>query len=137
MSTIATNTITNVAGNATGVGIAVSNAATYNSEGGSITQNIVQSLVKCWASWNGSGTVALIDNFGISSISDNGTGDYTTTLSNAMNNDDYSITATSQENRCIGVYYGSGTAVTTTTIRFGVNLTNGSYTNNDPAYPTQ
>ena len=95
---------------------------------------INQGTAKAWASWNGSGTVALIDNFGISSISDNGTGDYTTTLSNAMNNDDYSITATSQENRCIGVYYGIGTAVTTTTIRFGVNLTDGSYTNNDPSY---
>lgn len=93
-----------------------------------------QSAAKAWATWNGSGTVALTDSFGLSSILDNTTGDYTLTLSNAMSNDDYSITATSQENRCIGVYYGIGTAVTTTTIRFGVNLTNGSYTPTDPTY---
>ena len=93
-----------------------------------------QSAAKAWATWNGGGTVALTDSFGISSILDNTTGDYTTTLSNAMNNDDYSITATAQENRYMGVYYGIGTAVTTTTIRFAVTLTNGSYTPNDPNY---
>ena len=93
-----------------------------------------QSAAKAWATWNGGGTVALTDSFGLSSILDNTTGDYTLTLSSAMDNDDYSITATSQENRCIGVYYGIGTAVTTTTVRFGVTLTNGSYTASDPAY---
>ena len=94
-----------------------------------------QSAAKAWATWNGGGTVALTDSFGISSILDNTTGDYTLTVSSAMNNDDYPITATSQENRCIGVGYGIiGTAVTTTTIRLGVNLTNGSYTPNDPTY---
>jgi len=93
-----------------------------------------QSAAKAWATWNGGGTVALTDSFGLSSILDNTTGDYTLTLSSAMDNDDYSITATSQENRCIGVYYGIGTAVTTTTIRFAVNLTNGSYTPTDPTY---
>ena len=93
-----------------------------------------QSAAKAWATWNGGGTVALTDSFGLSSILDNTTGDYTLTLSSAMDNDDYSITATSQENRCIGVYYGIGTAVTTTTVRFAVTLTNGSYTPNDPSY---
>jgi hypothetical protein len=93
-----------------------------------------QSAAKAWATWNGIGTVALTDSFGTSSILDNTTGDYTLTLSSAMTNDDYSITTSAQENRCIGVYYGIGTAVTTTTIRFGVNLTNGSYTPNDPSY---
>ena len=106
----------------------------HSTAGSLDTQYVVNGSAKAWASWNGSGTVALTDSFGFSSILDNTTGDYTLTLSNAMNNDDYSITATSQENRCIGVYYGVGTAVTTTTIRFSVNLTNGSYTPNDPSY---
>ena len=106
-----------------------------HSTAGSIATNyVVEGSAKAWATWNGGGTVALTDSFGISSILDNTTGDYTLTLSSAMDNDDYSITATSQENRCIGVYYGIGTAVTTTTIRFSVNLTNGSYTANDPSY---
>ena len=106
----------------------------HSTAGSLDTQYVVNGSAKAWASWNGSGTVALTDSFGFSSILDNTTGDYTLTLSNAMNNDDYSITATSQENRCIGVYYGVGTAVTTTTIRFSVNLTNGSYTPSDPSY---
>ena len=106
-----------------------------HSTAGSIATNyVVEGSAKAWATWNGSGTVALTDSFGISSILDNTTGDYTLTLSSAMDNDDYSIAAATQENRTIGVYYGVGTAVTTTTIRFGVTLTNGSYTPSDPSY---
>jgi len=90
MSTIATNTITNVAGNATGVGIAVSNAATYNSEGGAVTQNLVQGLAKAWINFAGNGA-SINDSLNISSLADNGTGIFTITMSSAMGNANYDI----------------------------------------------
>ena len=48
-----------------------------------------QSAAKAWIRFNGSGTVAVIDSFNIASITDNGTGDYTNTFTNAMTNNDY------------------------------------------------
>ncbi len=89
MSTIATNTITNVAGNATGVGITVSNAATYNSEGGAVTQNLVQGLAKAWSNNNMSGTPAFNDSFNFSSITDTATGRQSLNYTNSMSNANY------------------------------------------------
>ena len=48
---------------------------------------------KAWTNFNGTGTVAIRGSFGVSSISDNGTGDYTTTFSNAMNDANFSSNA--------------------------------------------
>jgi len=91
MSTIATNTITNVAGNATGVGIAVSNASTYNSEGGAVTQNLVQGLAKAWVRYKTTSTAAIQDSFNISGINDTGTGVTTISFSNNMGNSTFSV----------------------------------------------
>lgn len=93
MSTIATNTITNVAGNATGVGIAVSNAATYNSEGGAVTQNLVQGLAKAWARFNGQNTPSLTDSYNVSSLTDSATGQYYVNLTSAMTDGNYSFSS--------------------------------------------
>lgn len=43
-----------------------------------------QSAAKAWVNFNGTGTVAIRDSFGASSISDDSTGDYTVTLTNSM-----------------------------------------------------
>tara|TARA_R100001510_G_scaffold54529_1_gene57346 strand:+ start:748 stop:1140 length:393 start_codon:yes stop_codon:yes gene_type:complete len=45
---------------------------------------------KAWANYSGSGTT-FRDSFNCASATDNGAGDYTTTFTNAMNNDDYSF----------------------------------------------
>ena len=50
-----------------------------------------QSAAKAWINFNGTGTVATRDSFNISSITDGGTSDYTTTVTSAFNNNDYSI----------------------------------------------
>ena len=47
-------------------------------------------LAKAWVNFNGSGTVAIQDNFNVSSITDNGTGNYTITYTNAMSDANYS-----------------------------------------------
>src|SRR5210317_1386531 len=45
---------------------------------------------KTWTNWNGQGTVAIRDSFNTASITDNGTGDTTVTVSNAFANADFS-----------------------------------------------
>lgn len=42
-----------------------------------------------WVNFNGTGTVAIRDSFNVSSITDNGTGDYTVNFATAMNNSNY------------------------------------------------
>lgn len=52
------------------------------------------SAAKAWALFDGSGTPSLTANFGISSITDNGTGDFTFNLSTAMSSANYCVLAT-------------------------------------------
>ena len=66
-----------------------SGAPTFkNSSGTEIGQ-----LAKAWVNFVGTGTVAIRDDFGVSSITDNGTGDYTVTWDNSFANNDYSAVA--------------------------------------------
>ena len=62
-------------------------------EGNSTTTNLQQGLAKAWLNFNGTGTVAITDSFNVASITDNGTGDYTNTISNPMGNSNFSYTA--------------------------------------------
>jgi predicted flavoprotein YhiN len=53
-----------------------------------------QSSVQAWVNFNGTGTVAIRASYNVSSITDNGTGDYTVNFTNALVDADYSATAT-------------------------------------------
>lgn len=55
-------------------------------------------LIKVWINFNGSGTVAIRDSYNISSLTDNGTGDYTLNFSDAFSNDDYCLAGTAGYN---------------------------------------
>ena len=46
---------------------------------------------KAWVNFNGTGTVAIRESFNVSSITDNGTGDYTVNFTNAMSDANYSV----------------------------------------------
>lgn len=61
------------------------------------TQNLMEGLAKAWANLNGTGSIALRDSFNISSTTDNGTGDYTFSFSNAMNNSDFSASGAASQ----------------------------------------
>ena len=63
-------------------------------------RGLSQFTAKVWANLNGSGTPALRDSHNVSSITDNGTGDYTFTFSNNMANTNYAVVS--------GVYNGTG-----------------------------
>jgi hypothetical protein len=69
---------------------------------------------RAWVNFNGTGTVAIRASGNVSSITDNGTGDYTVNFATALADSDYSCTATTVQrgggsapasNRSIG--YGS------------------------------
>ena len=49
-------------------------------------------LAKVWINFKGSGTVSIRDSFNVSSLVDNGTGDYTVNFTNAMSNANYCST---------------------------------------------
>jgi len=50
-----------------------------------------QLIPTAWVNFNGTGTVAIRDSEGVSSISDNGTGYYTVNFTNAMANINYNV----------------------------------------------
>ena len=60
-------------------------------EGGSTTTSLQQGLAKSWLSYNGD-SASTRDSFNVSSVTDNGTGDYTTNIDNDMNNSSYAVT---------------------------------------------
>jgi len=64
---------------------------TVTSEGGAATQSLQQGLAKAWVNFDGTGTIATRDSLSVSSLADDGTGLYTVTLSNAMDNANYCI----------------------------------------------
>lgn len=46
---------------------------------------------RAWVNFNGTGTVAIRDSFNVSSVTDNGLGDYTVNFSTAMSNANYCV----------------------------------------------
>ena len=65
---------------------------TLSTQGGSTVpvDTVVNGTAKAWVNFNGTGTVAIRRAFNVSSITDNGTGDYTVNFNTAMVDADYS-----------------------------------------------
>jgi hypothetical protein len=67
--------------------------STLNNDTGVLaTQNGMTGICKAWVNFDGTGTPAIRGSFNVSSITDNGTGDYTVNFTTAMPNANYSIT---------------------------------------------
>jgi hypothetical protein len=93
--------------------------------------NAVAYGCRAWVNFNGTGTVAIRGSGNVSSITDNGVGDYTVNFTTAMPDASYSKNISSSGSGTSGATYyiltdctGSGTAVapTTTQSRFTVQL---------------
>ena len=91
------DTIVDKAGSG-GTNVKVANTSTYVSDGGAVTQNTVQALCKTWYDVQGSGTPSINDSLNGSSITDHGTGDFTLTRTNPMNNLTYGVAGLSDFN---------------------------------------
>lgn len=59
--------------------------------GGTNTTPIVEGVAKAWANLNGTGTIALRDSANVSSVTDNGAGDYTFNWANNAANANYCV----------------------------------------------
>ena len=80
MSTAKVNTLT---------GTTSAGSIVVTGEGGSTTTNLQQGLAKVWCF--ATEAAALTDSFNMTSGTDNGTGDYSFTIANNMNNATYAI----------------------------------------------
>ena len=57
----------------------------------------IGTFCRAWVNFNGTGTVAIRASFNVSSITDNGTGDYTVNFTTAMPDANYSAVASSRQ----------------------------------------
>ena len=113
MSTLRTDTLSNAAGSA------------------SVPVNtVVNGTAKAWVNFNGTGTVAIRQAFNVTSITDNGVGDYTVNFTNAMADANYSILATGQSST--GAYNVVQQNVSTTQTTSAVRLASLAQSNNTP-----
>ena len=70
-----------------------------------------QFAAKAWVNFNGTSTVSIRDSGNVSSITDNGTGDYNVNFSNSFPDSNYATQATAGQSRfhyAIGNYAGGG-----------------------------
>ena len=89
------------------------------------TQNGMTGIAKAWVNFNGTGTPAIRGSFNVSSITDNGTGDYTVNFTTAMPNANYSALTTTRrsggnDNQGLATVYPNATysnAISTTFVR--------------------
>ena len=75
-------------------GVTTAGSIDVTGEGNSTTTNLQQGLCKQWIHFNGEGTVAILDSFNTTSITDNGTGDHQVTIASDMANNDFSVSGT-------------------------------------------
>lgn len=86
----------------------------------------IGTFCRAWVNFNGTGTVAIRASFNVSSITDNGTGDYTVNLTTAMPDANYSAVYGSGEGTAgSGARIAAQSGNTTTTQRVAIrNLSN-------------
>ena len=88
---------------------------------------VASGSAKAWINFNGSGTVAIRDSFNFTSLTDNGTGDYTQTFTSAFSNNDYAPACVTQDSESdtsnfttsYAAIYRSAVGLQTTDMRLG------------------
>jgi len=62
---------------------------------GTVLNDATVGVCRAWVNFNGTGTVAIRGSFNVSSITDNGTGNYTVNFTTAITDVNYAVSATS------------------------------------------
>jgi hypothetical protein len=106
-----------------------------DSSGVLATQNGMTGIAKAWVNFNGTGTVAIRSSFNVSSITDNGTGNYTINFSTAMHNANYCpvvggdfAQGSTLDN---GMYLPTNFNFSTSSLQIGVTNSAGAFTDID------
>ena len=95
---------------------------------------VVDGTAKAWVSFNGTGTVAIRAAFNVTSITDNGLGDYTINFTSALPNASYAYALSQGGTAGIGAVVGHQTvAPTTAALRINCRTDSGN-NSNDSAY---
>lgn len=82
---------------------------------------------RAWVNFNGTGTVAIRGSGNVTSITDNGTGDYTVNFTTAMPDSNYAVLGTSNTHAPAGAFDGVQTVTySTTSIRITTTAYEGS-----------
>ena len=91
-------------------------------------EGAVKGSAKAWVNFNGTGVVAIRASFNVSSITDNGTGDYTVNFTSALVDANYSVTSAAGGSSANSSYLciKDNSTFATTSVRLGSNTTNGS-----------
>jgi len=90
----------------------------------------IGTLCRAWVNFNGTGTVAIRASFNVSSITDNGTGDYTVNFTTALPDANYSAVFGTENAPIIRI--STSAAPSTTALRIATTGTGGAAT--DVAY---
>jgi hypothetical protein len=80
---------------------------------------------RAWVNFNGTGSVAIRASGNVSSITDNGTGDYTVNFTTAMPDNNYAVSGSAENgggNNSVGL--NNATAPTSSAVRIGASNTN-------------
>lgn len=93
-------------------------------------------LCKAWVNFNGTGTVAIRASYNVSSITDNGTGDYTVNFTSALADANYSTLimggrSSNDASVAVSGFISSAAAPSTTAVRLRTHNPTISYTDND------
>ena len=111
----------------------VNQAGTQNTSGNAATATQLTTAsgsapsysARAWVNFNGTGTVAIRASGNVSSITDNGTGDYTVNFTTAMSDANYAVTGTCNNdtvnfNRLLSPNYGA--SQTTSAVRLATSI---------------
>jgi len=82
-----------------------------------VQSNGVTTNALAWVNFNGTGTVAIRSSYNVSSITDNGTGDYTINFTTAMTDANYAMVTASTQQDGDFLNFKSGVSPTTTAAR--------------------
>ena len=81
-----------------------------NVTGGIPTVKSQRLIPTAWVNFNGSGTVAINDDEGVSSITDSGTGNYSVNLSNTMSDTNYCAASSNNDWNATAAAYPESTS---------------------------
>jgi len=84
-------------------------------------------LCKAWVNFNGTSTVAIRASYNVSSITDNGTGDYTVNFTSALTDANYAFTVDGYQTTTANTCNSQVTGQTVTTTALRVQTTNSSF----------
>lgn len=93
--------------------------------GASVTQSLEQGLAKAWNCFDEGTNSSIRDSLNVASITDNGTSNFDTNLTNNMTNDDYAYTASNANPNGANAQIIAGTNVCSkTTAEYGIRSQN-------------